>query len=153
MSRIPEPAATLRPAGRADEEWLWRLANDDGVRAASGSTGWIDRDQHHDWYRAFLRSGAVHRVLEIGCQPVGWARVEPMHDGAGRVSVALSPRARGRGWGTPLIRAVTVLAREAGLTPVYAEIKPDNMPSRRAFAAAGYCLSGESDDMVLYRAG
>ena len=146
--------ATLRPAKEADEGWLWHLANDPAVRLGSLSTAPIPRGEHQSWMAHLLRSEAVHRILELQGVPVGWARVEPS-GGGGRVSVALFPGARRRGWGTPLIRVVTTLACDRGWSPITAEIRPENVGSRRAFVAAGYHLHGEADGpyRVLYRAG
>lgn len=131
---------TFRPARLEDEGWLWHLANDAGVRAASLSTAPIPAAEHAAWLAHFLQSAAIHRVMERDGVPVGWARVEA----DATVSVALFPGARGRGWGTPLIRLVTTLAHERGWVP-RATIRPGNIASRRAFEAAGYTPTGVPD--------
>jgi L-amino acid N-acyltransferase YncA len=138
------PLVGLRPATAADCDrvWTWSFAPD--VRAVSGSPGEVSLEDHRRWYA--LRLGAAGEpmwIVEAAGEPAGVVRIDrgPAAGGgrpAGRISIALDPRARGRGLGR---RAIAAACRAFG-APVIAEIFATNTASRLAFEAAGFVQVG-----------
>lgn len=85
-------------------------------------------------------------ILEADGQPVAQARVETTSAGVGEISVSVDPGARGRGLGSEVIaRATTQGAADLDLETILARIKPTNLASKRAFAAAGYANTAADD--------
>ena len=150
---IPADTATLpslRPATPADEPFLRQLYRE--ARSAEfASLGWTEAqvaalcDAQFDVQAAGYRSAfpqAEHFVACLGEAPVG--RVITARDGQGLlvVDIALMPHARGRGWGTQLIRGLQERARAAAM-PLRVEVER----SSRAVAwyrRLGFVECGES---------
>lgn len=129
-------AARLRKAAPADRDRVlaWNQAPD--VRAASLDPRPIDPGAHARWFAARLGDPLTELwIAECDDAAIGCVRVERAATGGdGRISIVLDPRWRGRGVG----RAVIAAACAASAGPVVAEIRPDNLASQAAFAAAGF---------------
>lgn len=55
------------------------------------------------------------------------------------VSINVSPEFRNKGIGSLVLKAVNQWAAQQGIEDLYAEIKPENQSSQKAFLHAGYC--------------
>lgn len=132
MSR---PELELRPARWGDMRKVWTWNNAPDVRRWSLSVDPIPFEDHERWFRGRLED-PEHRlwIAEIEGRDVGVVRV----DGAGVVSIALAPDARGHGVGT---RALALAcAREARTLEAW--ISEDNIASVRCFERCGFVLRG-----------
>jgi RimJ/RimL family protein N-acetyltransferase len=141
---------TLRPADLSDEERLLEWRNEPTTRAASLTEGVVAPEDHGRWLRRKLADPdcALYVVL-AGTEPVGQVRLDRVGEGVAEVSIGLAPEARGRGAGREALRlAETEAGERLGATTLRALVKPDNEPSLRAFAAAGYSEVSRSDDVV-----
>jgi pseudaminic acid synthase len=139
------PALTLRLATGDDGPLLLAWRNDEETRAMSLTTTPVTEEQH----AAFLaRSiGAADRKLFVAEEPatkkpVGTLRLDSSeHDrdrGTLEVSLTVAPGDRGRGYGQALLLACEEEARKLGAIRLVAVLRADNLPSRKAFEAAGY---------------
>lgn len=134
---------TLRDAGPDDCErvWQWNFAPD--VRAVSKHSHEVPFTEHARWFRARLEQPAPMWIIEEVTAAVGVVRVDP----DGRISIAIAPKARGRGIGK---HAVTMACATWG-KPIVAEIDVANIASRACFEACGFVAIHERDTFVTYR--
>lgn len=132
---------SLRPATAEDAALLLAWANDPGTRAASRRHDPIVAADHHRWLERRLASPDDTRIWigEADGLPIGVVRFERRAHDAFEVSIAVAPKARGRGLAGPLLQAGVSAAREAfGAVTVLADILPGNDASVRLFTAAGF---------------
>lgn len=135
----------MRSATIADCErvWEWNFAPD--VRAQSKASPAVTFLQHVRWYQQRLDSGDPMWVIEECGIAVGVVRIDRM-PGFGRISIALSSRARGRGIGR---RAITT-ACMVWNGPVVAEILATNRTSRSCFEACGFAAAATDATIATY---
>jgi len=144
----PPPPLTLRPATPADCDLLWAQRNEEGARAASLSTAPIPLSDHRSWYARALADPCVTLLVAEdppSGTPLGHVRLtrRPPTADTATISLVVDLAARGRGIGPAILRAATAWARtRAGLDAILALIRPDNIPSLRAFERAGYQYVG-----------
>ena len=89
-------------------------------------------------------------IAEAEGSPAGQVRVSREGADAAELHVTVAPDARGRGVGAAMITeaAGRVLA-EPSVDRLVAHVKDDNEPSRRAFARAGFAISGRDEANLL----
>jgi UDP-2,4-diacetamido-2,4,6-trideoxy-beta-L-altropyranose hydrolase len=136
----------LRPAVAGDAGMLWTWANDPGTRNVSFNREPIPWEQHVAWFDQKLKdAGSRIYIGEINC-PVAVVRFDDHHnEDHAVISLAVAPGARGRGYSARIIRlGVRALFAESRANLVRAYIKPDNIPSIRAFERAGFKLDGST---------
>ena len=136
---------SLRPARQEDADFLWRLANDPGVRAVSFSRDPILIEEHLGWLAARLAApGGLFLIAEDQRgMPVGQIRVDE-DAGCGVISVSLAAPFRCSGLGPVMISQACRLW--AGAHPgqrIMAYALFENAASEKAFAKAGFIRSGE----------
>jgi UDP-2,4-diacetamido-2,4,6-trideoxy-beta-L-altropyranose hydrolase len=130
----------VRDAAPGDALAVWRLANDPGVRRQSFSPAPIPLDGHLEWFARQLASPDVRfwivELAEVFAGQVRYTRVAP---DTLEVHFAVVPALRGRGLGTMALALTWERACHAlGATRVRGLVLPDNQPSARAFARAGF---------------
>jgi UDP-2,4-diacetamido-2,4,6-trideoxy-beta-L-altropyranose hydrolase len=141
---------TLRPARREDEDLLRRWRNDPVIRRAASAErrsrptsimpGSCGSSQDPD---------SQILVIEERGRAVGQIRLDRIDPDAADVSIGLASEARGRGIG----RAALALAageanRALGVRMLRALVKEDNVPSLRAFVAAGFAEIERAEGIV-----
>jgi RimJ/RimL family protein N-acetyltransferase len=134
------PQVTLRSAGEEDSAMLMALRNDPDAVAFSGSGRAVDPEEHQRWFARVLADPAACRlwIAELDGQPAGQVRIDIGED-SGTVSIAVRPEQRGRGIGTAMLQALlTKVAADGAPSRLTAVVRPDNVASRRAFAAVGF---------------
>lgn len=101
-----------------------------------------DRISARSWRRFIARLGCVVvAVAENGeAQVLGAAVVLTLHGSqAARIySLAVDPRAQGRGVGRALVEAACDLAVQAGCTRLSLEVRPDNAAARTLYRKCGF---------------
>jgi len=134
------PNLRLRRARPTDADQLRRWRNDPETRARSFSRQEISEAEHRRWLEQKLADPAcLLLIVEDGGAPVGQVRLEKVSPSEAEVSIGLAPGARGRGIGRrALLLAAAEGRRALAVGRLRAEIKEDNDPSLRAFAAAGF---------------
>lgn len=137
---LDEEDLRLRPMNDGDFRLLWMWANDPATRANSFESAAIPWEQHRDWCQAKLDDPACSFWMAIiaGLGKIGCVRFDRENNEA-TISVSLSPKTRGRGYGQRLIKAACDRAfQTTGVELVNAFIKPCNKASIAAFARAGF---------------
>ena len=132
---------TVRPATNDDRETVYQWANDPQTRAVSFRQGPIPWPEHCRWFAARLADPdhLFYIVVSPGGEPLGQIRFALDPAGQAVISVGLDRNCRGSGLGGRIIRQACEQAITArSLTRVQARIRPDNAPSIRAFAKAGF---------------
>jgi RimJ/RimL family protein N-acetyltransferase len=143
----------IRPAEAADARAVFEWRNDPLTRAASATTAEVLLTDHEAWFARMLGS-AEHRLYiaqDSGTdEAVGMVRFDLVSDGTSAdVSINLNPAWRGRGLGTPVLRAAIEEFDSSADEPValHAVIRPTNAASIRIFEAVGFDPAG--DDGIL----
>jgi GNAT superfamily N-acetyltransferase len=113
-----EDAEIVRQLRNAGRDWF-------------GDAHAITSDEQRAWWEAHKDE---IRCILVGDPPVGYGMLVRREDRFW-VSLAVSPEARGLGWGRKIYE---VLAQIAGDEPIYAGIRRDNVASRRAAEHAGF---------------
>jgi len=144
---------SLRPAAQADATLLWQWRNDDHARAMSRQPGVVPWETHVAWLARRLADGDAMLLIGVqGDQPVGVVRFDRRADGVAEVSIAIAADFRGRGLGKPLLQCGCERADRAGFARVFdAEIKADNLASRRIFEGSGFRVVSSDEKWVMYR--
>jgi ribosomal protein S18 acetylase RimI-like enzyme len=82
----------------------------------------------------------------LGDDPVGsvgmWDGTEPQGDETNLIAMYVAPRARGRGVGERLVRAVLDEAQRRGRRRVVLQVTDDNAPARALYERMGFRLTG-----------
>jgi RimJ/RimL family protein N-acetyltransferase len=136
---------TLRRARADDLRLLWEWANDPEVRAASFSSEPIPWETHLAWFeQKFHQKGSVIFIAETeDATPIGQIRFDfrPGHEAD--LNISLAKEKRGCGLAVPMIqRALGDLFASTDCERVHAFVKPENVPSIRAFEKAGFIRIG-----------
>jgi GNAT superfamily N-acetyltransferase len=83
---------------------------------------------------------------------VGGGRYIVMQPGVAEVAFSIDDPHQGRGIGTLLVRHLALIAREAGLRELVAEVLPSNTPMLSVFKKAGLGMTTKREgDVVLVR--
>jgi UDP-2,4-diacetamido-2,4,6-trideoxy-beta-L-altropyranose hydrolase len=145
MQKPPTGEVKLRPATIDDCRLLWEWANEPEVRAASFSTELIPWEEHVNWLRRKVSDPGCHLyiiVLSGNDFPIGQVRFDSMGNEA-EIHINIASNLHGHGYGSQaILMASKQLFKETAITRIYANIKPDNSNSVRAFANAGFKTAG-----------
>lgn len=132
--------------------FAWR--NDPLTQAASRSTAPVPREDHERWMQFNVAYGYPSHLVMIAendeGKPVGVVRFDSQKSDvmAFEVSITIAPRHRDQKLAQP------VLAQACGLMSEYtivAEIRRDNLASRRVFERCGFEETGRSSGYLQYR--
>lgn len=135
---------TLRSATKEDcrDLWIWR--NRPEIRKWCFHSKEIGFEDHKKWFEKKMEDEKVKIYIseDKDGEKIGQARFELDKDTA-FISVNLNPRFSGKGLGNRLIRIATELfvRKNPEVKEVIAEIKDENISSKRAFEKAGYVFS------------
>ncbi len=141
---LHEHSVQLRRAGPDDAKAVWQYNDAPATRAVSLSTAAIPWTTHQQWFAERLADPHCRLwIIEQDGASCGVVRVDKQGD-YGVISIALDQGAQGHGVGrTALIAASQRYFGETGDREVQALILPTNLPSLRAFAAAGFEPQGQ----------
>ena len=145
----------LRPATIADSDKLFAWRNDEMTCACSRSTAAIKREDHDRWMQFNVVNGyPAHLVLiaESEYGSVGVVRFDGDKKDvlSYEASITLNPKFRGQGLAFP------ILAEACSYLPKYtvlAEIRENNIPSRKIFERCGFTETGKREGFVKYKRG
>lgn len=123
----------LRPADEDDCLDVWRWRNDPQTRAMSRTPDEVELAAHTAWFRGALRNPQMTLLIgETDAGKIGMVRFD--RGAETEVSINLNPDFRGQGLSHALLGAA--LATTGGA--LVAEIKDENLASRRLFERAGF---------------
>ena len=144
---------SLRPAALADATLLWQWRNDGLTRAMSRQPDVVPWETHVAWLTKRLADRDAMLLIGLqGHQSIGVVRFERRADGAAEVSIAIAADFRGRGLGKPLLQCGCEHADRVGFARVFdAEIRTDNLASRKIFEDLGFRVVSGDERWVMYR--
>jgi len=137
----------LRKVVEADADFLWHLANDPVVRAASFSTAPIPWDDHLKWLRMRLDdpSCIFFIALNEDNAPIGQVRFDITNKEA-VISVSIKKEYRGKSYGTNLIQVSSKKVLDnTDIVKIHAYVKNNNQSSISAFLKANFKLIGQAN--------
>lgn len=147
---MQESAPVLfRTATRADSRrvWEWRLTFDPAFTRAGEDTSYA---KHDAWFsRALEAPEKTICIVLRGPLPCGYLRLDRTGGRRARVSLCLSPEARGKGLGHLLLAEADRLAAAQKIECLEAEIHSRNLGSRRVFERAGYVEDHIEDEFMI----
>lgn len=117
----------LRAATMEDARLLFDWRNDEETRKQSRNAGVLEFDSHCKWLATQIVEGLAP-LIALDPDPVGTVRIAK----SGEMSWTVAPEKRGQGYGTKMVK----LAARRAENP-WAEIKEDNIASRKIAEAAG----------------
>jgi RimJ/RimL family protein N-acetyltransferase len=122
----------------ADRLLAWR--NDPATVSMSRNSRAVSRAEHEAWIEALLSEmGPVALIASANDRPMGTVRLDARGEHIYEVSITVAPEHRGRGLAAAMLRGAGAHAAERlGARRLLAEIREENIASRRAFEAAGY---------------
>lgn len=130
----------LRSARTEDASALFAIRNDREVRHNSRNTAQVDPLARMDWFAPRLSDPrTLQFVAESGDLIVGQVRFDQLVDGAWELSYALDASARGNRWGGHIVDlGVRALTSERSPVAVVAQVREENLASRRTFERLGF---------------
>ena len=140
---------TLRRASNDDSTFLLALRNDaDAVRGSMTGRA-VAPEEHGAWLAARLDSPATRLwIVQADGVDVGQLRLD-IDDGVGTVSLGIAPDHRGHGLARAALGAVQQALRgDMQITRLHADVRRDNVASRRVFERAGFTTLGDTGDFV-----
>lgn len=144
MARVePVNRIELRRATENDERKLFEWRNAPETRRYAFDSNPIAWEDHVRWFRASLERADRHLLIgEMDGEALGVLRYDLDGDCA-EISIYLVPGQGGRGLGTALLRegSAWIKLNLPQASRIRAKILPENIPSQKAFAKAGYVES------------
>jgi RimJ/RimL family protein N-acetyltransferase len=143
----------LRPGTLADGDRLFSWRNDPVTCANSRSTAAVPREDHDRWMKFNVLMGQPEHAVIIaegldGC--VGVVRFDAAKNDlmAYEASITIAPEYRGRGLARSILTDACVFFSEFAIT---AEVRHDNVASRKLFERCGFEENGRSSGFLQYR--
>lgn len=65
------------------------------------------------------------------------------------ISIVVAPEWRGKGIGTAILLQLRALVKDRGYSEIYAEIKPENIASKKAFEKAGFTFASHGSHTIV----
>lgn len=129
----------LRPAMISDSERLLNWRNAPTVRQSAFNTAEVLKEEHEMWFQTTLADPDVRiYILESGCIPVGQIRINRVGT-VGFIDYSIDESFRGLGYGKKIVSLVVKEIRKDNfVTSLKAEVKPENLPSRKVFEGLGF---------------
>lgn len=127
-------------AEAADCKDLWQWRNHPDVRRYSIHNDVIAWDDHQTWFAARLQDpNCLILIVSHDQVPVGVVRFD-MNGNSATVSIYLVPNYHGQGLGTNVLDCAQRYLKQArpDIKLIHAQVKHDNIASRRIFADNGY---------------
>ncbi len=139
VDAMTRPPVSFRPATADDAEQLWSWANESAVREASFHPDPIPWEDHRTWLSSVITDPSRELwIVSLGGEKAGQVRFDRDRDSA-VISISLDAACRGRGVGRYIIdQAVAQYFAHHQAERIMADIREENLASRRAFLAAGF---------------
>jgi len=138
----------IKPAQISDMRDVFELSNDATVRKNSFLSEPIIWENHEKWFTQKIQdSKIIFYIIKTRVQDfIGYVRFDPEDDAYEyRISIHLTDRYRGKGFGKKIIEQATQQVLNNGLAKtVIAYIKEENVPSLKSFEKAGYIHAGKT---------
>lgn len=143
-------AVGVRPAlaDSDDRRYVWNVNNDRSVRERAIDTESIPWDDHVQWYADVMSDpNRLLYVIQFDDEDCGVVRYDVNRaTSEAEITIAVERDFRGRHIGRKVIErtSASILEHEA-VDTVVAHVRPENVPSLKAFEAAGYVVTGRDE--------
>jgi len=97
-------------------------------------------------FKDSMDSGYVCRVFRLEGKLIGYFVVMPVVDEAHLLSISVSPKQQGKGYGSQVLREVFNAARELGAEKVLLEVRPSNTNALALYQSFGFKQIGRRRD-------
>ena len=148
----------LRRANSHDKKLIFEWANDPETRKSSFNEEPIVWENHSEWYDKKLRddNSKIYLLMDF-TKPLGVVRVD-FNDNEGVISYSVSPDERGYGFG---LEEIMLLEKELienndnsrffenGCLTLKAEVKKENIGSKKIFEKLGYSEFEEAGEIIF----
>ena len=135
----------VRKATKADSQDVLSWRNDPLTRSMSRAQDEVEEAPHLEWFEGALSDPRRTLLIgELNGQKIGMVRFD--HGEETEVSININPACRGKGLSRALLTQSMAWARGT----IVAEIRPENLASRRLFEDAGFSFDGVRDDLRRY---
>ncbi len=126
----------------------WR--SDDEARKMSLTQHLMSEDEFWNHYQKYFYLRDLPPLIALlDGKRVAFVGFDPYMDAAA-ISIALPKELRGKGIGTKVLEAISPLVQDAGYRKLYAEIRPENSASIRAFEKAGFTFEKEREKLKVF---
>jgi ribosomal protein S18 acetylase RimI-like enzyme len=149
--RLLLDAVTIRPVSREDSRRVWEIRNDPRSRPYFNTTEEIPFPSHNTWFEKQYFENTINKcmVLILEGAVCGYCRFDKDEEREVYVvSIAIDPSFQGKGLGNILLR--TSLQSLPSGSYAFAEVKKDNLPSRKIFEKAGFTVSSEDAEKIYF---
>ena len=135
----------LRKVQETDAHFLWALANDSEVRAASFSPNAIPWEEHLAWLKERLKDpSCIFFILQKDDAAIGQVRFDKTNKEA-VISISIEKAYRGKGLATHSIKISTwQIFKTTEIMTIHAYVKADNTASVSAFLRADFNDCGKA---------
>ncbi len=130
----------FRAVSLADCDLLYQWANDQSVRKNSFNSAKIDYESHKNWFQSKMKDDkSLLYIILSANRPIGQIRIE-IEDDCGIIGYSIAAEYRGQGYGKSTLQLIIdrIKIDCKKLQRLVGRVKLDNIPSQRAFEAAGY---------------
>ncbi|MCQ2497635.1 MAG: GNAT family N-acetyltransferase [Lachnospiraceae bacterium] len=138
----------LRSIESSDMLTILEWSNDSETRKQSFNSSPISLEEHKAWFNRKLASVSEKQcyfyILENDSTPIGSIRLDPINEEKSSyiISYMISPKQRGLGYGTKIIKSLIDLLDEGFIiakpVSLLAYVKPGNKASIRCFQKLGF---------------
>lgn len=143
----------IRPAHSGDSDKLFAWRNDPVTQANSHSTAPVPQDAHARWMMMNVLQGyPAHCVLiaeadfgQVGVVRFDSRKSDGMHY---EVGITIAPEHRGKGLASSVLSEACDYMSEF---TIHAEVKKENLPSRKLFERCGFEEVARSSGYLNYR--
>ena len=136
---------TLRPARKADFDFLYHLVEVCMKEYVEATWGWDDDFQQDYFARNFDISGC--QIVVVNGRDAGQITIHDQGDNLFIAAIYLLPQYQGKGIGSMIIKGVFEQARQLGIT-VTLRVLTVNTPARRLYERLGFV---ETADNLTHR--
>lgn len=136
-----------------DMKDVFDLSNDELVRANSFNPEKIQWEDHQKWYKNKIndKNCSYYLIKDFENNLISQVRLDKINASEGNISISVSARYRGKGYGAKVLQAVSKkIIYEQYTKKINAYIKNENAASKSVFEKAGFVLKEKYTEKVRY---
>lgn len=144
---------TIMAAVEADNDDIFIWRNDPISIKQSFTMAPVDKEQHDKWFNEKLKNELCNFYIgydESGSNKIGVVRLELKSDNVCEVAINMNPHWRSKGLGSSFLNDVLAMFDKSYSVSYVANIKPENIASRRCFEKAGFSIYEANEKKIIY---